>query len=580
MRTRIRPHKHRMRMILIVLAMIPVLFTGQANATTQAGNLLPSGDFESGGLTGWITCGGVRLVDVNAGAKANEVHQGRYAMRLGYPTDGSCGGALSRQLQATFGGIQVPTDASNLTLSFWYSRIGAFGENTFSWHLHMNLNSTDAGEYLSLGGSIQVDVAAGWNQARWELSPADAIKARGRTFELSLYFDGGLRAEDELVYFIDDVQVLPAIVRTTLTINLPAALRGDTTHALVALGDVNGANHVVRANLDGSGITSIYQASSGSLGIPRWSSNGTKVAVPVYTLQRETNDRPTTTWAQISTVNTLDVNGSNAREIYRTTGVQQLPGVPPGCRAPRTDCTAYETPAVDQQIGVLDWSPDSKRIAINPCSWQRFADGYRTDPLCRVDVLDATTGISTPVLNAGTGASWGRNNQLLHIYNGGLLSPDKGIYTANMATLPTTYTLVFAHKNPIYGCEDVGATWSPDARHFVTMRFLPGKHYDAGGTARYNTALMLFDTQDIHDPRQLVLVDFGQNISTPRWSPDGRFILYTVQVSSTAVEQYWLDVTTSATGLLSKDIAYADWRPNLTQNPALQPRNYLPLIRR
>ena len=89
--------------LIILLLLAPLAGTSAQGSST---NLLTNGDFEAGTLTGWEVCGGVRLVDAQAGATPLEVHQGRYALRLGNPTDDSCpGGVLYEQLQAHYDNI-------------------------------------------------------------------------------------------------------------------------------------------------------------------------------------------------------------------------------------------------------------------------------------------------------------------------------------------------------------------------------------------------------------------------------------------------------------------------------------------
>src|SRR5262245_28001115 len=86
-----------------------------------AQELLQNGGFEDGAAS-WSGCGGVSVVDrQDAGTTATMVRTGRYAARIGGLSDGSC------QYLTAFVIVQpvaIPADASDLTLSFWFSRLG------------------------------------------------------------------------------------------------------------------------------------------------------------------------------------------------------------------------------------------------------------------------------------------------------------------------------------------------------------------------------------------------------------------------------------------------------------------------
>jgi len=149
--------------VLILMLLLAPLIGTQVQGSSN--NLLLNGDFEGGTLSGWSVCGGVRLVDTQAGATALEVHQGRYALRLGNPTDDSCpGGVLDQQLQAHYDNIAVPADATGLSLSFWYSRQGDFQGGAF-FFFFSTLAPIDNGPAVQIVDYVYSDEASGWNLA-------------------------------------------------------------------------------------------------------------------------------------------------------------------------------------------------------------------------------------------------------------------------------------------------------------------------------------------------------------------------------------------------------------------------------
>src|SRR4029077_20777310 len=87
-----------------------------------AQELLQNGGFEDGAP--WSGCGGVSRADrQDAGTTAAMVRTGRYAARIGGASDGSCEVVLASQF-VIVQPVAIPADATDLTLSFWFSRLG------------------------------------------------------------------------------------------------------------------------------------------------------------------------------------------------------------------------------------------------------------------------------------------------------------------------------------------------------------------------------------------------------------------------------------------------------------------------
>ena len=58
------------------LVALPNSGVARSQNPDATGNMIPEGDFETNG-TGWIACGGARIVDKQAGATADMVRSGR-----------------------------------------------------------------------------------------------------------------------------------------------------------------------------------------------------------------------------------------------------------------------------------------------------------------------------------------------------------------------------------------------------------------------------------------------------------------------------------------------------------------------
>jgi hypothetical protein len=130
--------------------------------------------------------------------------------------------------------------------------------------------------------------------------------------------------------------------------------------------------------------------------------------------------------------------------------------------------------------------------------------------------------------------------------------------------------------------------WAPDGQRFVTVRQSRSSHYvpappgDLVSGLRVNYEIMLHTRATPNVPRMLLLTDHGQLRGRPAWSPDGSYLLYALaNDASTAVDIWWLDVATGATGRVTNDgaSASAHWRPTArTGGGNLTRRAMLPAV--
>src|SRR5262249_7711720 len=315
------------------------------------------------------------------------VRTGRDAARIGGLSDGSCGGGLASQF-VLVQPVAIPADATDLTLSFWFSRLGPdlSPDGNSVADLSVSL-STDPSFGIALFDVVSHNVLQGWMPFRGHLRSDDLAAFRGQN--VYLRFAVQYPADSGVTYFLDDVSLVAADVHTQAA-PLPAALAGDGSRPLVLL-QRNPANPdgltVVRLDPDGTKPlpidTGLYHAPR----IPRWSPDGSTIAVVDDDVFPHDDAVPATWKARISRLSVVGPDGTGRREVFATQGLAGSGSV--SCRPPECFDTS---PALDQMIKGVDWSPDGKALALTICARNRYPWGESGDDTCRVDLVDATTG--------------------------------------------------------------------------------------------------------------------------------------------------------------------------------------------
>src|SRR5262245_52224848 len=250
---------------------------GAREAVAQ--ELLHNGGFEDG-ATPWSGCGGVSIVErQDPSTTAAMVRTGDSAARVGGITDGSCGSVPFSQF-VLVQPVAIPADATEITLSFWVSRLGPElpPEGNTVADLGVSLSSDP-----SFGGAlfdvVPHNVLRGWTPFRGNLRSDDVAALRGEN--VYLRFAVQYTGDYDVAYFLDDVSLVAGAVHTQPE-PLPAALAGDGSRALVLL-QRNPANPdgltVVRLDTDGTDPQPITTGLYHMPRVPRWSPDGSAIAV-------------------------------------------------------------------------------------------------------------------------------------------------------------------------------------------------------------------------------------------------------------------------------------------------------------
>ena len=537
-----------------------------------AQELLQNGGFEDGAAS-WNGCGGVAVVDGrDAGTTAAMVRTGRYAGRIGGISDESCGPLPASQF-VIVQSVAIPADATALTLSFWFSRLGPDldpdGNNVADLSVSL---STDPSIGMALFDVVSHNALRGWMPFRGNLRSDDLAAFRGQNAYLR--FAVQYTGDSGVAYFLDDVSLVAGDVHTTAA-PLPAGLAGDGSRPLVLL-QRNAANPdgltVVRLDPDGTKPLAIDTGLYDMPRLPRWSPDGSAIAVLDDDVFPHDDAVQSTLKARITRLSVVRPDGTGRREVFATQGVQGTSGSPPFCRPPA--CSEAPSAALDQIIKGVDWSPGGSVLAVTICARERYDWGESGDDTCRVDLVDAGTGaVIGGDLDGWFRPDWGPSGRML--FNGPAQYPTydiRGVWEGDPSVTPPTQELILPAPLDLLVDGDRLPTWAPDGRHFVTARQIAGARFDANGFAIRSEAVMLHDREDLQNPRVLLIADHGGisgAIDDFTWSPDGRWVLYTLHESVDAANVWWLDVTTGATGRVTADGASVsvDWRQRADERP-------------
>lgn len=598
--------------VLLFALLALALQSPLASATTlwQSGsvNLLSNGDFESGNADPWILCGGAQIVDAqNQSTKVQVAHQGRFGLRIGQPIDNSCGNDALGPSQTAAEDVTIPSNASEVTLSFWYSAIGDWSAGDMS--LRLGSKPTNyLGDTFFIDTIKMDELMPGWYFYRTNIKASDLAALRGKTLYFIIEVDFKGQPDWNWAIYLDDLRIVPTRERSEAT-GLPADLRSDGAQPIVLTGPGENANThgIFRMDTDGSNRVRIANVDIAPR-IPTWSPDGTQIAFQSDGIFPVNNPDPKKFPALISNVFLMNSDGSNLHQIYTTPGVEGIKETPLGCLRTNT-CSDSGNDAIDNLLIDMDWAPDSSRILSTVCSRARWynSDKATQDAICRlfvenVPALGTVVSVGGPqgLIDYAEGGDW-FGNKIFFDAAPTLAQRAQGIWEADLSLQPIQETLLISYLT-VYSGGNLDLrlspvdepTLSPDGRYFIVYQKAVSNHYapvnDIVGGLRANYHIMLYDRKDLTQPRHLLLTDHGRLTGRPTWSPNGKYILYSLADDiDPSYDIWWLDVTTGNTGKVTNDgvSLNADWRPThnmssptpqATVDPSLSKQVYLPVI--
>ena len=343
---------------------------------------------------------------------------------------------------------------------------------------------------------------------------------------------------------------------------------------------------IVRMDPDGSDITPIYPGLLALPTLPTWSNNGQRIAVTDRTVSNPTNLYSS---GIVSAFSTLNPDGSNVTQLFQTIGGggNLDPSVPP----------ELQLPNLHSRITGIEWSPDDTQVVVTTCFQSQGPYGF-SDEACELQFRNSLNGEINSRIESGFRVDWNSNDQLLFgTESFGELAP--GIYeidlAQNNAAEPTQLVRNWANEVPFHG--DYSPSWAPNGQTFAIVRDLPSTFRDGVGDLQWTKAIILYERNQLpagqDEPQFALMVDHGNILGSLEWSPDGKYLLYSLFNSNengidsgSSANVWWLEIESGKTREITNDglSTAANWRPS-GSGPVTPPADfdqaiYLPLLRR
>ena len=523
-------------------------------------NLIQDSGFEQQDEV-WEGCGDVALVDAQTDG-AEFVYSGRYAAVMGVNANGSnCPQLpdLTTPKQILSQQITIPANAGAVTVSFWFRAFAGTEVDVFLARGFYQFDPNLGGVKL---GTFSTDQPPGWQLYRTVLQGERLEQVRGQTLRFSIVIQERTAVGSDAALLIDNVQVIAADGRTAAS-PLPPALRGDGSRPLAVI-RVEGQNRwLYRMDTDGANAQLIYRGLLSNVRYPAWSHDGQRIAVVDNNIWPwPTPDPDPQNNVSASAITVINADGSGNRQVYQTQSRKgsRCPFIPgPG--------NPTEAPSLILKVSYVQWLPDNNRIALTLLGYAEFCNGSRRGGTADILSLTPPSLVTSPLAQRATAPSINRNGKML--FDGFDLSRPRnradGVWELDLGAQPPSETHLIADS------ADRSPAWAPDGRRFAVVRLTTSPSADV---SERTYAIMLYDRQNLNNPRMLLFADHGRSVSSLSWSPDGAYLVYTLYQSDGGGDIWWLDVSTGATGPITTDGQARDvaWRPVSVS------RVFLPLV--
>ena len=498
-------------------------------------NLISNGNFESDG--GWINCGGARYEQRDFATSGNRV--------LVMDSRSVCEDGSNRNIvAATTQEIDLVGELPDvLTIAFQVRVEGSLPSLAFDLYL-----GNAVGESFQLFGGYRITSivqeagdAPSWNLITL-LVTRSQIERELQASPLFLTFQvkGSAEVAATTIY-LDDVRVTSGFQGTTQAAPMPDALvnyAGDSRILFHKLTTEDQTVATMRPN--GTDMIEYEQIPAQLLaGLPRWfSENQITLAQKEFNPQLP-SDPSIQPGAGTDVIKYSLVSGEEEL-IYRTQGEPGVYFFPDALE---------NRAALDFEVRRMAWDPERNRGVLCACGRNRSLQfELNSDDICKLFIIDMTTNeIINDEVN-GFAPEWSASGKLAYYYGGRL-------YTATLAGGQPNPTLVYTSSSLLQVLD-----WSPDETQLVIAEMGSGSAVINGEIESIYT----IKTLDVAtgQTENLLRVDHGSLVANLSWSPDGAFIIYSLNLDGGGAQIWWLEVATGQTGPITNTInGYAaSWR--------------------
>ena len=498
-------------------------------------NLLTNGDFETN--DGWFVCGSAHVESYGEATSGDRV--------LVFDTQSTCEETRLSVAATATQEISLTTMPELLTISFQVRVDGYLP--AYSFNIYLSNTPPDEYRYYTDYQVSYITQRAGqtgtWNEITLLVSESNLEELDPASLFLSFQLDATDDVSATTVY-LDDVRVTDGFRAIAQPSPMPDALRnyaGDsrllfystaTEERTVASMKPNGSNMVVYDQIPAATTE----------GLPRWFSD-TEVTVSQKEFNPQVTSDPTIVPGGGTNLIKYNVTNDDQELVYRTVGE-------PGkfLFVNSFDNVA----ALDVEVRRVDWDPARNRGALSVCGRNRSPQfELNSDDLCYLYIIDATTyEIINQEVN-GFAPAWSASGQLAYYYRG-------QIHVAQVSGNDISTQVVYESwaSDALLQTMD----WSPDETQLVFAERGSGSAVISGEIESiYSIKLLDIATGE---KKLLLRVDHGSLLSNLSWSPDGAFIVYSLNVSGSGAQVWWLEVATGQTGPITNTInGYAaSWR--------------------
>ena len=503
--------------------------------TSPLDNLITNGDLETD--DGWFVCGSARAESFGEATSGDRV--------LVFDTQDRCEETQLAVAATATQQISLTIMPELLTISFQVRVDGVLPAYDFNVYLS-NLPPDEYRYYTDYQVSYITQRAGqpgAWNEITLLVSGEDLEELDPASLFLSFQLDATDDVSATTVY-LDDVRVTDGFRAITQPSPMPEALRNYAGESRLLFYNTSTEERTVASmRPDGSDMVVYDQIPAATTeGLPRWFSEN-EVTVSQKEFNPQVTSDPTIVPGGGTNLIKYSLSNDDQELVYRTVGE---PGT--FLFANALDNVA----ALDVEVRRVDWDPVRNRGVLSVCGRNRSPQfELNSDDLCYLYIIDATTyEIINQEVN-GFAPQWSASGQLAYYYRG-------QIHVAQVSGNDISTRVVYQGW-----ASDVllqAVDWSPDETQLVFAERGSGSAViDGEIESIYSIKLLDIATGE---EELLLRVDHGSLITNLSWSPDGAFIVYSLNVSGGGAQVWWLEVATGKTGPITNTINgfAATWR--------------------